>query len=172
MRQLRLESLFKQMPPLTRACTQIRGEAGAVCLDSQDHGANCRLSVSGAFTEEFHLTRPDVTDAMRRSHNDMEKATEHGAEGVSFLLVLKLTPYRIIEQSRKGTRIDWWLGHKGRLLQNAARLEVSGIRDGTSQQLQARADEKVTRAKRAKSTLPTYVCVTNFRSPCAKVVQL
>src|SRR4051812_40602792 len=120
MRQLILESLFKEMPPLTVACTQIRGEAGVVCLESQSHGAQCRISVSGAFNEDFRVKRPAVTDAMRMSHNDEEKATEHGAEGIAFLLALKLTPYKVIEQSRKGTRIDWWLGHRGKLLQRAA----------------------------------------------------
>src|SRR5687768_5440395 len=77
MRQLRLESLFKEMPPLTPACTQIRGEAGIVCLESQNHGARSKLTVSGTFNEVFVLTRPAITDAMRRSHNDDFKAAEH-----------------------------------------------------------------------------------------------
>ena len=172
MRQLKLETLYKDMPPLTSACTQIRGEAGAVCLESQGHGKRCKLQVSGSFDEEFHLYKPEVTDPMRRSHNDEEKATEHGAEGVAFLLTLKLTKYKVIEQSRKGTRIDWWLGHKGKMLQNAARLECSGIRDGSEYQLRARASQKVERARLANTTLPTYVCVANFNQPTAMVVEL
>jgi hypothetical protein len=127
--------------------------------------------VSGAFSEEFRVTRPDVTDEMRRSHNDEEKATEHGAEGVAFLLVRKLTPYKVILQTRKGKHFDWWLGYRAKLLQEAARLEVSGIRSGSAAQLQARTDEKLVRARRAKMTLPLYVCVTNFKLPCAMMVQ-
>lgn len=160
------------MPSLTSASTQFRGEAGAVCLDSQYHGVRCQLSVAGCFEETFGLSRPRVTDEMRRSHNDQEKATEHGAEGVAFLLALKLTPYRVIEQSRRGTCIDWWLGFRGKLFQHAGRLECSGLRAGTAGQLEARTLEKVARARRANSTLPTYVCVVNFKPPCVKMGQL
>lgn len=141
-----------------------------MCLDSQGHATKCTLEVDGAHNETFRVTRPAASAAMRLSHGDAERATEHGAEGVAFLVTRKVTPYTAIEQMRKGTAADWWLGYRGQLLQRAARLECSGVRAGEPGELGTRTKQKVDRAKLANPTLPTYVCVTSFKYARARLV--
>jgi hypothetical protein len=127
MRQLNVDSLFKKMPRLSPGCTLLRGEAAVVCFDGQSHSEKCHLEVEGDFAETFRVTRRPVTPAMRASHRDDVKAVEHGAEGVAFLLMLRLTPYRVVQQSKRGRADDWWLAPRGKLFQDAARLECSGV---------------------------------------------
>src|SRR5881296_2201598 len=100
MRLLNVESLFKRMPRLSQGCTLLRGEAAVVCLDGQWHPQRCHLEVEGDFTETFRVNRRLVTPAMKASHHDAVKAVEHGAEGIAFLLMLRLTPYRVVQQSK------------------------------------------------------------------------
>jgi hypothetical protein len=172
MRQLNIESLFKTMPRLSPGCTLLRGEAAVVCLDGQGHSQKCDLEVEGDFTETFRVSRRAVTAAMKASHNDDVKAVEHGAEAIAFLLMLRLTPYKVVQQSKRGCADDWWLAPRGKLFQDAARLECSGILAGDHAETDRRTKEKVERLKRAKPTRPTYVCVTNFKYARAKVVLL
>ena len=172
MRQLNIESLFRKTPRLSQGCTLLRGEAAAVCLDSQGHPQKCHLEVEGDFTEKFRVSRCPVTDAMKAGHNDDVKAVEHGAEGVAFLLMLRLTPYRVVQQSKRGRADDWWLAPRGKLFQDAARLECSGILAGDHTETARRTKEKVDRLRKARPTRPTYVCVTNFKHARARVVML
>ena len=171
-RQLNVGSLFKKMPRLTLGCTLLRGEATVVCFDSQGHGTRCALTVDGDHSETFRVIRPDVTSEMKASHDDHVKAVEHGAEGIAFLLMRRVTPYTVVRQMRRGTAADWWLAHRGALLQEAARLECSGTLEGGASELATRTRQKIERARNAKPTLPTYVCVTSFRHARAKVVLL
>lgn len=172
MRQLNVGSLFKKMPRLTLGCTLPRGEAAAVCLDSQGHATRCRLAVEGEYSETFRVIRPDASSEMKASHDDEVKAVEHAAEGIAFLLMRHLTPYTVVQQMRRGTAADWWLAQRGKLLQNAARLECSGTLRGGTDELSRRTKQKLERARKAKPTLPTYVCVTSFKYARAKVALL
>jgi hypothetical protein len=172
MRLLNIESLFRKMPRLSEGCTLLRGEAAVVCLDGQGHAQNCHLEVEGDFSEKFRISRCGATAAMKASHNDDVKAVEHGAEGIAFLLMLRLTPYRVVQQSKRGHADDWWLAPRGRLFQDAARLECSGVLAGDHEETARRTKEKVGRLTRARPTRPTYICVTNFKHARAKVVLL
>ena len=157
------------MPRLTLGCTLPRGEAAVVCFESQGHPTRCHLTVEGEYGETFRLSRPDTTAEMKASHNDEVKAVEHAAEGTAFLLIRRLTSYTVVQQMRRGTAADWWLAHRGQLLQHAARLECSGTLTGGASELASRTKKKIDRARRAKPTLPTYVCITSFKYARAKV---
>lgn len=172
MRLLNVATLFQQMPRLTLACTTLRGEAAVVCFDCQGQPTKCHLQVDGDFKEIFCVSRPSATPAMKASHNDDFKAAEHGAEGIAFLLMLRLTPFRVVQQSKRGSANDWWLAPRGKLFQDAARLECSGIGTGPPSELASRTKEKVDRVRRKNPTRPTYVCVTDFKHARAKVVLL
>ena len=94
----------------SRMYALLRGEAAVVCLDGQEHPRKCHLQVEGHFTETFRVSSSAVTPAMKASHHDAFKAVEHSAaEGVAFLLMLRLTPYRVVQQSKRGQADDRWL---------------------------------------------------------------
>jgi hypothetical protein len=92
---------------------------------------------------------------------------------VAILLVDSLTEYHIVERSFKGTGFDYWLGpKKSRLFQKAARLEVSGIREGSTNAIDKRIREKVAQTKQSDVlNLPAFVVVVEFGTPTATMVR-
>lgn len=148
-------------------------EAMAVCLDSQEHHIDAFLSVTGFFQGQYELKHGLVTDQMRRGHNDPDVATEYGAYGISILLIDFNTDLTVIERSRKGKGFDFWLGSKDSpapYFQQKARLEVSGIRQGTDGAVDSRLKRKIKQTQPSDGTLPAYIAVIEFGTPKAKVV--
>lgn len=98
---------------------------------------------------------------------------EHGAICLSIVLIAALTPYVVIERSRKGTGIDYWLGDgQSVLFQKKARLEVSGILKGNETSLKNRYAAKVEQTKKTDVTqLPAYISVIEFGTPKAMFTQ-
>ena len=171
-RDLVLESLASGFPAIPEAGGLNLAQAGAVCLDQHGHPKGVEMKVSGDFSETFNLYWPDVTDQMRRFWNDSQEATEYGAYGIACLLIRRLTSFTVIERSRKGTGFDYWLGDEGDFLfQQKARLEVSGIGKGNSQDVTQRVNIKLKQTARSDGTLPAYVIVVEFSAPTSQVVK-
>jgi hypothetical protein len=171
-RELVLESLARGFPALTESFGLCLAQAGAVCLAEQGHQQGAALAVSGDFSATFHLYWPPVTEQMRRCWNDAEVATEYGAYRIACLLLRELTPFTVIERSRKGTGFDFWLGYEGDpLFQNMARLEVSGIRRASPRALAQRVRIKLRQTERSAGALPAYAIVVEFGAPTARVIR-
>lgn len=95
-----------------------------------------------------------ITDQIRRTWNDIEEATEWGATGLAFVVILQHTEYTVINCSRRGTGFDYWLGHKEAaeklVFQNEARLEVSGmLREEKDSRIKQRVREKLDQTARS-----------------------
>lgn len=168
---LDLNELANGCPAITRAFGQYLAEAGGVCLESQGHSQGVSLSFSGSATGAYSLHWPPVTEQVLRCLNDPEVATEHGAVGIAVLLVKNVVGLTTVERSRKGTGFDYWLGDEGELpFQNKARLEVSGIRQGSTGEIGARVKNKLGQVAPSDGTeLPAYVVVVEFGRPCAEM---
>ncbi|ETW93058.1 MAG: hypothetical protein ETSY2_52085 [Candidatus Entotheonella gemina] len=104
---------------------------------------------------------------------DEQEATEYGACGIAILIILALTDYTVIRRSRKGTGIDYWLGYQDTdyPFQDAARLEVSGIRRGNDRVVAARVSQKIRQTKPSDEALPAYIVVVEFSRPYARMVK-
>jgi hypothetical protein len=141
-------------------------------LEQQRHQKGVTLDVQGASAETleatFTLTWPKVTEQVRKEWGDPVEATENGACGIAILLVEALTDYHIVHRSYRSTGIDYWLAKKeDELLQNAARLEVSGIRRGI-ERMNARLAAKLKQTSQSDDTaLPAIVIVIEFGQPVA-----
>lgn len=160
------------MPGITRACGAVLAEAASVCLEDQGHGMLTSLTVDGDFLEVFALQRTTVDEQMRRSHYDEHKATENGACGVSILAACKLTNRTVLQQSRRGTGFDYWLGLEGApFFQEAIRLEVSGIRRGGTREIRDRVLTKTLQVGRAKGSTPALITVVEFSGPRMRLVR-
>lgn len=162
------------VPALTSAMGTVLAEAAAVCLDERGHPIPVQLHLSKVDEQHFLLACPAVTEAMRRTHNDLERATEHGAYGIAILLIRKLTGLTAIRQSKKGTGFDYWLGPDDREetlpFQDSARLEVSGILNGTASQFSTRVKQKLKQTEASDDTkLTAYAVVVEFSRPRAEV---
>jgi hypothetical protein len=124
----------------------------------------------GAF--QLVWDNPPITDAHRRSFGDRTEAVEFGACAIAMLLILKLTPYTVIERSWKGTGFDYWLGHRDpeEPFKAAARLEVSGIHKGNDSVVRRRVGQKLEQTKPSDGLLPAYIVVSEFGEPKSQVV--
>lgn len=173
---LTLTDLSRGLPGITPKYGEMLAEAGAVCFEDQKHTHGVELQVKGTFQAKYQVFWQPVTDQMMRCWNDEEYTTEHAAYGVAFLIILDLTDYTVIEKSRKGTGFDYWLGKaegsKELPFQDAARLEVSGIRSGDDSLVKSRLNEKLKQIKRSDSTsLPALVIIVEFSAPLSHLVR-
>ena len=117
-----------------------------------------------------------VTDELRRAYKDLQKATEFASCALALLLVRELTNYVTIEQSVRGTTIDYYLvpkGHDSHFFFNyAARLEVSGIlRENPKNSLEKRIAQKVKRLRKEEG-LEDLIIVVEFSQPWSKIVTI
>lgn len=161
-------------PYLTAACGLAFAESAAVSFESQGHIRSVELKVEGDFNEIFELTMPEVTDQMKQCYAEAERATEDGAYGVAIMLILNLTDYTVIEKSRRGTAFDYWLGNKDDYdaFNNRARLEVSGIRQGSDSAINTRSKTKIERLNKRVSSLPAFIIIVEFSKPKSNIRKL
>lgn len=161
------------MPALDVATGRMYSDAAAVCLEDRDHAIGVHLSVAGVKRRKYCLNWAATTDQIRRSHNDVQDATRDGAYAVALMVARDVTGLLAIEQSRKGTGFDYWLGRdEATLFQDKARLEVSGILNGDESQVKGRLQVKRKQLGRSDATrIPGYACVVEFSQPQAHLVK-
>jgi len=168
------------LPGLTSAAGRYLAESAAVCLASQSHQPGTTLRVEGIVQRELALVWSQVTPQMERAYNDLQEATEAGACAVAILLIRESLGLTVVRRSRKGSGVDYWLGPGGTgdvqeplAFQQVARLEVSGILQGTQSQTAARLKQKQAQTRRSHDTwIPAYVVVVEFGGPRALVGEI
>jgi hypothetical protein len=137
-----LGELSKGCPALTTAKGNAFAEAAAVCLEHNDHGIEVQAAVAGTYEETIRLIRVVVTEQMRRGNADLQDATEDRATGIAILAAKRYTGYTIVERKAKVGGFDWYLGNEPEdefsLIENIARLEVSGILKGDDRDIAKR----------------------------------
>lgn len=147
---------------LTPALGETYAEAAAVCFaETRLHGPQ-DVAFIGT-TARLRLTWAEGTEAMRRSHNDLQDATEFGAYGIAIVAAKRVTGHDFLERSRKGTGFDIWLGSGKDLFQRRGRLEVSGILRGSEKAVRARMKVKARQTATSDETrITAYVAVVEF----------
>ncbi len=168
---LDLNQLGDGLPAITPSFGKALAEAAGVCLESQGQAQMTRLTIRGHVSVERPLVWPQVTEQTRRTWNDTEEATEYGATGIAVLIARQELGYFAVERSPKGTGIDYWLGEESDSisLERKARLEISGIRNGSSNMVRNRVREKLRQATPSDGPLPAFVIVVEFGTPLAEV---
>ncbi|NJK70286.1 MAG: hypothetical protein HC786_26125 [Richelia sp. CSU_2_1] len=154
----------------------ICADAAAVCLDERGHSIPVTLTIDGIQPCEIQIQADSIDDTIRRFNADREVATEYGAYGIAALIMPHLTGLTIIERSVKGKGLgfDFWLGSledPDTLFQRKARLEVSGIRQGSDSLIQARVNMKLEQISPSDDVAPGYVSVVEFGTPQARIVK-
>ncbi len=160
------------LPGITPISGKHLFEACVVCLTRQNHSfEGTKLAVS--FDKQFEMTMTwdnIFNEQLDRTWKDQEYTTEHGAVCLAILTALKLTDFTVIERAVKKTGIDYWLGKKGDLLfQIKARLEISGIFNGSENEIYCRYNFKIKQTKQSdKSQLPAFIGIVEFNKPFIK----
>lgn len=155
------------IPGLSQGTAQYLCENAVTCMCRQQHQSGVLLQMHGiANRHEKVEWTTQYTDRLDRALADQEVATEHGAACISILAALDLTPYTIVERSRKKTGVDYWLANKDDILfQHAARLEVSGIFDAPGR-VSGRVNKKKRQTEQSEATqIPAYVSIVEFSEP-------
>lgn len=169
--EINVTSIKSGLPGITPVAASQLYEAYEVCMHTSGHSEKVKLMLSGMNNDSIDLLWVDeYNDQKERAYADMQYTVEHGAICLSVMLSTVLTPYTIIERSRKGTGFDYWLGDKNSVLfQKKARLEVSGILKGDDSVLNRRYAAKVEQTQKSDGLkLPAYISVIEFSVPQAK----
>lgn len=171
---IHLSLLGAGMPGLTPICGLMLAEAAAVCLEDRTHKTGVTFDLAGIATEQLLLEWDAVDEQKRKTYHDMQEATEWGACGLAILMIKRATGQVVLERSRKGLGFDYWIGSEdvdtgADLFAGKARLEVSGILEGTQSQLKARVKQKKLQIEPSKAIAPGYVAVTEFSAPVTHV---
>lgn len=165
---------IENIPGLSEGTALNMLEAAVVCLSRQNHNSGVSILVSGIQNYNDILEWDMLyTGTLDRAYADQEVATELGAVCISILFALSLTPYTIVERSRKKTGFDYWLGDKNATMPfvHSARLEVSGIFNN-QQAIQPRVIYKLKQTNQSDNLkIPAYVSVVEFSQPSICFVQ-
>lgn len=169
-----LAQLRDGIPALTPVVGACLAEAGIVCFEDCGHLSGVLLAVRGSFDQGCRVMWPySVDERMRRCWNDAEYTTEQAAYGVAILLVRRLTGLIAVKRARKGGGFDYWLAIEDDIdvlpFQDAARLEVTGIRRGDAGRVRARLRRKRRQVRRSDGYLPAYIAVVEFGEPSTHV---
>ena len=168
--EINVSTIKSGLPGITPVAASQLYEAFEVCMHISGHCEKTSLTITGISNDNIGLLWTDDCNSQKeRTYADMQYTVEHGAVCLSVMLSTALTPYTVIERSRKGTGIDYWLGDKDSVLfQRKARLEVSGILKGEDSSLNRRYMSKVEQTQQSDGLqLPAYISVIEFSKPKA-----
>lgn len=164
---LDLNELPREHPGIGDALAQ----AGAICLESQNHTPGVALAIRGnAVADSYRLEWVPLTGPASALWQ-YNQTTEWGATAIAVLLAKNETPYPDLEAAIVGTGVDFWLGENANFsFQRKARLEISGIRNGSNAAIARRVSEKLTQtAQSDHSQTAVYVIVVEFSRPVAEI---
>lgn len=163
-KSLALSRLAEGMEGLSPIKGRELAEAAEVCLDHNGHDPGVTLEITGQCSDSRTLQFEPPTEQARRTHADLQYATEAGACALAIGVAQEQTGYQVLERARKGTGVDYWLGTTIGVFE--ARLEVSGILRGTDAEVRRRVEQKRRQMRRSDGdALPSYAAVAEFSTP-------
>jgi len=170
---LTLEELKETIELFSPVQCDFLAENCIVALENNAHKTGCDLKVSGDHDKVYKINWTKTFN--KAGYKEEKKITEHAAETISFFLTTKLTEYNVVEESRIGTGVDYWLAYNAESAKYdprnffQARLEISGInKESATNTLEKRVKEKKEQTKPTDGTkLPAYVSVVEFSTPKA-----
>ena len=173
------------MPGIEAEVGGYMAQAAIICLEECNHASGVSLAVDGDIQVNPEVCWDPLPDPEQSRHSwDPDDATEQGACALAVLLIDKFTDYTIVERaakrlrSRRGSGFDYWLNRKDPLQTQlsdlqmfGARLEVSGIRQGTYADVVARSKQKVNQTKQSDFLdIPACVIIVEFSAPQSTVI--
>lgn len=184
MKELEIESLKDGIPFITDGYFALYKEKCMVSFTDQGHKSGVKLALNIDNEQELVAVtwKGDVTPQLRDSHSDSKKNTEDAACAIALLLIREYTTYTAYKTTdTNAERVDYYLKPQDEddddmlIFNNAAYLEVSGIRKATQKNsLVKRCAEKVERLKRSEILDDddlVYVCIVEFGHPSSIMVK-
>jgi hypothetical protein len=162
-----LESLEERHPGVTASIAGAYYEAASVSF-SKYHEPPANVVVIDGTIEKRAQTNWDVPSArvLAALANDID-ATEQGAYCVSLATLEAVRGLVAISRAETLTGADYYVASAGTEpddLEEAFRLEVSGVGGGDASDVRKRVGVKKAQAARGKSDLPALVSVVGFNA--------
>jgi hypothetical protein len=169
------ESLKNGALGISAAYGSFLAEAASYCLHLRKHSNPVRLLLTGNYSSSGVFQWDNTAGGLSRTYADLQEGTEYGACAIAIVVAVHLIGIAHVERSAKGTGIDYWLGQGNEetgIFQRAARLEVSGIFEGSESKISARLKKKLSQTARSDRTLlPAYIAIVEFGSPETRLVK-
>lgn len=161
----KLTDLHKRHRGLTPAVCAYYAEAASVCM-SRHHEPPRELRVAspnGNTVRVAEWTEPRQRERLAWANRD--DATRDGAYCISLAAVEAELGWVAISRAETRTGADYYVGPKDSIdLEDAYRLEVSGVDEGDDGAVNRRLGEKVRQALDGKSDLPAVATVVGFKA--------
>lgn len=152
-------------PGISAGVCEALSEAAEVCLARHHEPPRIVFLIEccGSKTSLGLLWRqPDET--AKRAWNNEDDATRDGAYIVSIAVVEKELSLVALSRAETRTGADYYVGPAGSMdLEEAIRLEVSGVDHGNVSAIRKRLHQKEKQVLRGDSFLPAYAIVVGFR---------
>ena len=101
---------------------------------------------------------------MLKAWNNVDDATRDGAYIIAIAVIEAELGMVALSRAETRTGADYYVGPPDTHdLENALRLEVSGVDRGSARIVRARLKEKIAQARRGASNLPAMASVVGFR---------
>lgn len=161
-------------PLLDRAAADAWARNASVCLRQHKQRGNIVLRFTDQAAEHrWTVGVHKIDKAMRATFADLPDATEHGAYGVALLAAARHLGATFAQRMYKGPGFDFLLYPPGAagatdpddIFGGTWALEVSGILQGSTADVDARLRTKRKQVRRARQLQPTYVAIVEFSEP-------
>ncbi len=159
-----LSELHVRHPGLTIHICRAYAEAAGVCL-ARHHTSPVEMSLTGPFSPcRRQVSWPDPTRRAIRAWGNRDDATRDGAYSLSLAAVEAEYGLTAIARADTRTGADFYVAPHGEHedLENAYRLEVSGLDRTGESRLQSRLRRKITQVAEGDGSGPSLVVVVGF----------
>lgn len=164
--RLEINHLDRRHPGVNSHAAGYLHDAARVCLH-RHHRSPVEMTVrsdSGATRAEVHWNEPDAN--CQATHNNADDATRDGACACVIAAVELTEGLVAVSRAHTKTGADYYVMPRGSRtddLENAVRLEVSGLNLGAEHDVAARLNRKVAQLREGRSSLPAIAGVVGFR---------
>ena len=145
--------------------------AAVVRLESKGHQPDTILQVRGDYAGAYLLNWTTVSDQTRRLLENADTTTENAAIGIAFVVAHRVTGLAVHSVSGKagGGGFDYWLADE-KTSQFKARLEATGIAEGSDARIEERRRQKLSQIERSDSWgFVGVIMVVEFGTPLVEV---
>lgn len=157
---------------LTPRAGAFLSESAEFCLSKNNHPAPVTLKITGDSETSGVLewSLPSNQETADRTYANQREAAEDGAYAVAIVIVTQMEKFQAVVKSPVGTGMDYWMTGDDDAEIFVARLEVSGIFQGSPSQIGSRLQTKLEQTRQSDDTrLPAYAAIVEFSSPEIRV---
>jgi hypothetical protein len=164
---LPLNDLSARHPGLTEPLAAAFHEAARVCLD-RHHASPSEFSLSNDGATSSARVEWEATDEhCRRAWANETDTTEAGAYACGLAATELVTGLVAVGRAETRTGADFYLNYSengAHDLEEAFRLEISGVDRGSDRDVETRLLQKLDQARRGASNLPAMAAVIGFKA--------